>query len=114
MKKWLRQDKNEIKKAEILCDSGKEYTGSKGVMKKRSVQPYLHNCRYDCKSFTKEERSETFKYFWGLKSWNLQTAFINGLIVKYQPKRVSKNTVSHKQVSVILKLKTREYGNYFY
>lgn len=74
-KKWKR------KRAKILRDSGKEYVGSKGIVKPaRSVKKYEHNCRYACNTISEDERSKVFNDLWALESWNMHIAFINGCI----------------------------------
>lgn len=93
------------KRAKTLRDSGKEYVGSKGILKQRkSVKEYYHNCRYECKNISEEERYKVFKEFWALKSWDLQTSFINGCLQTNTPKRSIKNANKHKNVSICVKL----------
>lgn len=93
------------KRAKILRNSGKEYIGSKGVIKTaRSVKDYDHNCRYDCKTISENDRQKVFNEFWALNSWDIQTAFINGCIESNIPKRSVNNADKHKNVSVSVKL----------
>lgn len=98
-KKWKR------KKAKILRDSGKEYIGSKGVVKPaKSVKEYEHNCRYACNTISEDERAKVFNDYWALESWDMQTAFINGCLESNVPKKSLKNTKKHKNVSICAKL----------
>lgn len=107
--KWKR------KKAKNRRNSGKAYLGHHNVQKKaRSVQQYQHDCRYECKCFSEEERKEIFKDFWELGSWNLQTSFISSCMEVCQPKRKLNNTQSHKEVSVLLKVKSKRVCKLFF
>lgn len=99
VEKWKR------KRAKILRDSGKEYLGSKSIIKPaKSVKEYNHNCRYECKNISEEERHAVFKEFWDLKSWDLQTSFINGCLQTNTPKRSRNNAIKHKKVSICVNM----------
>lgn len=50
---------------QLQQNTGKEYIGHKNVKKAdKLVQPYEHNCRYECKIISEEERKEIFKDVW--------------------------------------------------
>lgn len=114
-KKRVRCEKNwKRKKAKILRDSGEEYITLKGKnMKCKSAKQFIHNCRYKCKDFSEEERNTICSDFWGLESWNLQTAFISSCMQLACPKRVKQDARSHQQTSVTNK-KIKESANYFF
>lgn len=105
-RKRLRNENNwKRKKAKALRNSGKAYTNSKRKeVKERSVQPYEHTCRYQCRKISDDDRKSVFTDFWGLQSWNLQSSFINGCMESCVPKNPLRNAQKHRQKSVCLKL----------
>ncbi|XP_072400689.1 uncharacterized protein [Diabrotica undecimpunctata] len=106
-KKRLRYsdlDKRQVRKRKR--NAGEEYVGYKNkLVKARSLQNYIHTCRFQCQKFTDEERQEIFNQFWGLGNWNLQNAFITSCTEIALPKRRRTEAVTNKGKSVTIKLK---------
>lgn len=48
-------------------------------------------CQYDCDQLPEERRKRIFERYWGLQSWDSQTAFLAGQIKKVEQKRKTKN-----------------------
>uniref|UniRef100_A0A6P7F2R1 Uncharacterized protein LOC114324518 isoform X2 n=1 Tax=Diabrotica virgifera virgifera TaxID=50390 RepID=A0A6P7F2R1_DIAVI len=83
-RKRLRRP-SEWKTNKIKCSrtAGKEYVSNNKVHKSKSLQPYLHACRYKCNiNICEEKRQELFKALYDLPSYDHQTAFLSSCIKK--------------------------------
>lgn len=90
----------------IARNSGKSYIDRKNnVHEEKSVKPYIHNCRYKCNQTVNEERRiNVFNEFWELQSWELQTAYLNGVIKLHPVTRKKTNAVYSKNMSCVYTL----------
>ncbi|XP_072402345.1 uncharacterized protein [Diabrotica undecimpunctata] len=106
-------DKRQVRKRKR--NAGEEYVGYKNkLVKARSLQNYIHTCRFQCQKFTDEERQEIFNQFWGLGNWNLQNAFITSCTEIALPKRRRTEAVTNKGKSVTIKLKNMRVCKMFF
>ncbi|CAH1977613.1 unnamed protein product [Acanthoscelides obtectus] len=78
---WIRN------KARKFRNSGGEFIGHRKLLKPaRAVQDLAdHHCRYQCNSFSNEDRQQIFEDYWNLSSWNLQTAFLTACMETRAP-----------------------------
>ncbi|XP_077288111.1 uncharacterized protein LOC143912688 [Arctopsyche grandis] len=69
-------------------NSGMEYVSSKGVtVPGKTLSAFTHKCRYQCDSFTEDERKLLHSEFWKLGNWQAQTNFIRYAVQIKRPKR---------------------------
>lgn len=66
---------------------GEEYMTKGKVRRKKVCREFIHSCRYDCKTFTQEERQRIFEKFYNMSSTAVQNQFLASCIVKTHVKR---------------------------
>ena len=74
----------------IARNSGKSYFDKRGKFISEKAFKYQHcRCRYKCKEFNAEQRTEVFQQFWKSANWQSQTNFISSSVKVFNPKRRS-------------------------
>ncbi|XP_050294278.1 uncharacterized protein LOC126734626 [Anthonomus grandis grandis] len=88
-------------KAKNARNGGGEFIGHRKLLKPAKAVQNLadHQCRYECKSFSNEDRQQIFDDYWNLESWNLQTAFLTACMETHAPKKVTVEPRNTKYLS---------------
>lgn len=85
-------------KAKKARTSGKEYKTKKGkTIKKREMEYWEHDCRYDCMKISENHGISIFTKFYELQTYDLQTNYIGSCIKKVPAKRVKAEARYHKE-----------------
>ncbi|CAH1983743.1 unnamed protein product [Acanthoscelides obtectus] len=97
---WIRNNARKFR------NSGGEFIGHRKLLKPaRAAQDLAdHHCRYQCNSFSNEDRQQIFEDYWNLSSWNLQTAFLTACMETRAPLKRKLGVEPRKQASVQIKL----------
>ncbi|KAG8298715.1 hypothetical protein J6590_007300 [Homalodisca vitripennis] len=91
-KKTRRPDQWKRKKGSIARNIGEGYTDRTGKNHQpKQVRDFNHNCRYECSDIPQEKRQEIFNEYWALGNWELQSAFLNSVILHHSPHQTSAN-----------------------
>ncbi|XP_046684661.1 uncharacterized protein LOC124370420 [Homalodisca vitripennis] len=91
-KKTRRPDQWKRKKGSIARNKGEGYTDRTGKNHQpKQVRDFNHNCRYECSDIPQEKRQEIFNEYWALGNWELQSAFLNSVILHHSPHQTRAN-----------------------